>query len=57
VAENRTILMVEHNLSVVANLCHWITVLARGKILAEGTYETVSKDPQVVEAYIGTGDA
>ena len=57
VAENRTILMVEHNLSVVANLCHWITVLARGKILAEGTYDTVSKDPQVVEAYIGTGDA
>jgi branched-chain amino acid transport system ATP-binding protein len=56
VAENRTILMVEHNLSVVANLCHWITVLARGKILAEGEYATVSKNPQVVEAYIGTGD-
>ncbi len=55
-AENRTILMVEHNLSVVANLCHWITVLARGKILAEGDYATVSKNPQVVEAYIGTGD-
>jgi branched-chain amino acid transport system ATP-binding protein len=50
VAENRTILMVEHNLSVVANLCHWITVLARGRILAEGDYATVSKDPQVVEA-------
>jgi len=57
VAENRTILMVEHNLSVVANLCHLITVLARGRVLAEGDYETVSKDPQVVEAYIGTGDA
>jgi branched-chain amino acid transport system ATP-binding protein len=57
VAENRTILMVEHNLSVVATLCHWITVLARGRVLAEGDYETVSKDPQVIEAYIGTGDA
>ena len=56
VAENRTILMVEHNLSVVANLCHWITVLARGKILSQGDYETVSNDPQVIEAYIGTGD-
>jgi branched-chain amino acid transport system ATP-binding protein len=56
VAENRTILMVEHNLSVVADLCQIITVLARGKVLAEGDYETVSKDPQVIEAYIGTGD-
>jgi branched-chain amino acid transport system ATP-binding protein len=56
VARNRTVLMVEHNLSVVADLCQWITVLARGKVLAEGDYATVSKDPQVVEAYIGTGD-
>jgi branched-chain amino acid transport system ATP-binding protein len=56
VAENRTILMVEHNLSVVADLCQTITVLARGKVLAEGDYEAVSNDPQVVEAYIGTGD-
>jgi branched-chain amino acid transport system ATP-binding protein len=38
-------------------LCHWITVLARGRVLAEGDYETVSRDPQVIEAYIGTGDA
>jgi branched-chain amino acid transport system ATP-binding protein len=56
VAENRTILMVEHNLSVVADLCQTITVLARGKVLAEGDYEAVSKNPQVIEAYIGTGD-
>jgi branched-chain amino acid transport system ATP-binding protein len=55
VAENRTVLMVEHNLSVVSTLSHRITVLARGKILAEGPYETVSRDPRVVEAYIGTG--
>jgi branched-chain amino acid transport system ATP-binding protein len=55
VAANRTILMVEHNLSVVASLSDWITVLARGKVLAEGDYATVSKDPQVVEAYIGAG--
>ena len=54
-AENRTVLMVEHNLSVVSTLSHRITVLARGKILAEGPYETVSRDPRVVEAYIGTG--
>ena len=53
ISTNRTILMVEHNLSVVASLSDRITVLARGKILAEGDYATVSKDPRVVEAYIG----
>ncbi|TDR94840.1 ABC transporter ATP-binding protein [Enterovirga rhinocerotis] len=55
VSANRTILMVEHNLSVVANLSDTITVLARGNVLAEGNYETVSKDPRVIEAYIGAG--
>jgi branched-chain amino acid transport system ATP-binding protein len=55
ISANRTILMVEHNLSVVANLSDTITVLARGKVLAEGDYATVSKDPKVVEAYIGAG--
>lgn len=53
VAAHRTVLMVEHNLSVVADLSHHITVLARGEILAEGDYESVSKDPQVVQAYMG----
>ena len=55
VSQNRTILMVEHNLSVVASLSDRITVLARGQVLAEGDYATVSKDPRVVEAYIGSG--
>lgn len=55
VAKNRTILMVEHNLSVVADLSDKITVLARGEILAEGDYETVSKAPEVIDAYIGAG--
>jgi branched-chain amino acid transport system ATP-binding protein len=55
VAQNRTVLMVEHNLHVVADLSDRITVLARGEILAEGTYAEVSKNPQVVEAYMGTG--
>lgn len=53
VAEKRTILMVEHNLSVVSRLSDRITVLARGKVLAQGDYPTVSADPKVVEAYIG----
>jgi len=57
VAGKRTVLMVEHNLSVVANLCHTITVLARGEILAEGDYSSVSKNPVVVQAYMGSGDA
>ena len=56
-AVDRTILMVEHNLSVVADLCDRITVLSRGEILAEGDYETVSADPAVREAYLGTGHA
>ena len=55
VAKNRTVLMVEHNLSVVASLSDRITVLARGQVLAEGDYAAVSKDPRVVEAYIGSG--
>jgi branched-chain amino acid transport system ATP-binding protein len=53
----RTVLMVEHNLSVVSRLSDRITVLARGEVLAEGNYEQVSRDPRVVEAYIGTGHA
>jgi branched-chain amino acid transport system ATP-binding protein len=52
-----TVLMVEHNLSVVADLCDRITVLTRGQILAEGDYQTVSADPAVREAYLGTGHA
>lgn len=57
ISANRTILMVEHNLSVVANLSNIITVLARGRVLAEGDYATVSKDERVIEAYIGVGHA
>ncbi|SFZ73269.1 ABC transporter ATP-binding protein [Chitinimonas taiwanensis] len=53
VAEGRTILMVEHNLKVVATLADKITVLARGQVLSEGNYATVSQDPRVMEAYMG----
>ncbi|MBL8673113.1 MAG: ABC transporter ATP-binding protein [Alphaproteobacteria bacterium] len=55
VAARRTVLMVEHNLSVVAKLSDIITVMRRGEILAEGTYDTVSRNPEVIEAYMGTG--
>jgi branched-chain amino acid transport system ATP-binding protein len=54
VAASRTVLMVEHNLSVVADLSHRITVLARGEVLADGTYAELVKNPAVVEAYLGT---
>ena len=57
VAADRTVLMVEHNLSVVANLSHRITVLTRGRVLAEGDYQTVSADASVREAYLGAGHA
>jgi branched-chain amino acid transport system ATP-binding protein len=54
VSASRTILMVEHNLSVVEHLSDTITVLQRGAVLAEGPYGEVSKNPQVLEAYVGT---
>jgi branched-chain amino acid transport system ATP-binding protein len=57
VAADRTVLMVEHNLSVVENLSDRITVLTRGRVLAEGDYATVSADPLVREAYLGVGHA
>ena len=53
VAQRCTVLMVEHNMKVVADLCHRITVLQSGEVLAEGPYEQVSRDPRVLEAYVG----
>ncbi|HEY3919108.1 MAG TPA: ABC transporter ATP-binding protein [Stellaceae bacterium] len=53
VAASRTVLMVEHNLSVVADLSHRITVMQRGEILADGNYQEVARDPAVIEAYMG----
>lgn len=55
IAQTRTVLMVEHNLSVVAALADEISVLAQGRLLARGSYAEVSADPQVIEAYIGSG--
>jgi branched-chain amino acid transport system ATP-binding protein len=55
VAANRTVLMVEHNLSVVEHLSDRITVLQRGEVLAEGDYKSVSANPEVVQAYLGAG--
>ena len=55
-AKGRTVVMVEHNLGVVAGLCDQVTVLQRGSILAEGPYAKVAADPRVVEAYVGAED-
>ena len=57
VARDRAVLMVEHNLKVVADICDHVTVLQRGEILAEGDYQTVSDDPRVRAAYMGTEEA
>ncbi|MBI0536508.1 ABC transporter ATP-binding protein [Roseomonas sp. KE2513] len=54
VAQGRTVLMVEHNLKVVEGLCDAITVLTRGRVLAEGPYAQVSRNPEVIAAYLGT---
>jgi branched-chain amino acid transport system ATP-binding protein len=56
-AQHCTVLMVEHNLSVVADLTNTITVLTHGQVLAEGPYATVAEHPDVREAYLGTGHA
>ncbi|VFR19050.1 Branched-chain amino acid transport ATP-binding protein LivG (TC 3.A.1.4.1) [plant metagenome] len=56
VGAGRTILMVEHNMGVVSSIADTITVLARGAVLAEGPYSTVSRDPAVMQAYMGTTD-
>jgi branched-chain amino acid transport system ATP-binding protein len=56
VSANRTVLMVEHNMNVVARIADTISVLQHGQIIAEGPYEVVSKDPQVLEAYMGSSE-
>jgi branched-chain amino acid transport system ATP-binding protein len=56
-ARDRTVVMVEHNLSVVANVSQRITVLERGEIIAEGDYASVARDPRVMQAYLGQGNA
>ncbi len=56
VGANRTILMVEHNMNVVASIADTISVLQRGQVIAEGPYQVVSQNPQVLEAYMGTAD-
>ena len=56
VGANRTILMVEHNMNVVSSIADTISVLQRGQVIAEGPYEEVSKNPQVLEAYMGSTD-
>jgi len=54
VAANRTVLMVEHNMSVISSIADTISVLQRGRVIAAGPYAEVSKNPQVIEAYMGT---
>jgi branched-chain amino acid transport system ATP-binding protein len=56
VAANRTVLMVEHNMNVVASIADTISVLQRGQVIAEGPYSEVSKNPQVLEAYMGSAE-
>jgi len=55
IGTSRTVLMVEHNMSLVSRIADRITVLRSGAIIADGDYDTVSRDPQVVEAYLGSG--
>ena len=56
VSEGRTVVMVEHNMKVVSKIADTISVLQRGEVIAEGSYDLVSNDPQVMEAYMGSAD-
>ena len=56
-AQGRTVLMVEHNLGIVSEICDEVTVLARGRILAQGDYASIAANEEVVEAYLGGGHA
>ncbi len=56
VSANRTVLMVEHNMKVVSTIADTISVLQRGQVIAEGAYDTVSTNPQVLEAYMGSAE-
>jgi len=53
-ANGRTVVLVEHDMRVVARIAQRISVLRRGEIIAEGNYEEISRDPQVIEAYLGS---
>jgi branched-chain amino acid transport system ATP-binding protein len=53
VAAGRTVVLVEHNLSVVADLCDRVTVLERGRVLVEGAYADVRADRRVIDSYLG----
>ena len=57
VAQGRTVLMVEHNMKAIAQLCDRVTVLQAGEVLAEGSYDEVARDPRVIEAYVGGAHA
>lgn len=56
VAKGRTVLMVEHNMSVIAKICDRVTVMQRGQVLAEGSYDEVSRNPEVIAAYMGESE-
>ena len=56
-AQGRTVLMVEHNMGIIASISQRITVLARGEVLAEGDYAQVSQNPAVQTAYLGSANA
>lgn len=56
VAQGRTVLMVEHNMSVISKICDRVTVMQRGQVLAEGSYTEVSRNPEVIAAYMGEAE-
>ncbi len=49
------VLVIDHDLGFITNICEHITVLDQGVVLAEGTAEEIQRDPRVIKAYLGSG--
>ena len=53
ICQNRSMIVIEHDMAFVAQIAHKVTVMHQGKVLAEGAMEQVQADPRVIDVYLG----
>jgi urea transport system ATP-binding protein len=53
ICQNRSVIVIEHDMEFVKRIAHKVTVMHQGKILAEGSMEQVQKDERVIDVYLG----